>query len=368
MQIHINRAHFSSKLIKAAKHIRLLCSSTALVACSIILAACLLVSLQASSALAETQESKPTRPTVALALGGGGTRGLAHIGVLRVFEQAGIKIDYVAGTSIGAIIGGLYCAGVPLERIEQVFFSKQLLRSFNTVPIGVRVAAIPIFFVPHLFGYKPYDGLYRGNKFAHFLNKTVPECHRNIEDLPTPFCAVASNLLDAKVYAITSGNLSRAIQASSALPVLRRPVSIGDRLYIDGGIQANLPVIQAKQMGADIVIAVDVDENFLAELPKRHFRRIGSVGHRALDMVLAKVDEPQLKAADVVIRPDVTGIHILSSKTKDASYAMDAGTKAALEALPQIREKFNTFSAAATANSGEQSSASAAVHLFPVQK
>lgn len=308
-------------------------------------------------ASAQTAEPKVWRPRVALALGGGGTRGAAHVGVLRIFEREGIPIDGIAGTSIGAIVGGLYAAGVSVDDIENRLLKKSLLHSYHTVPIPVRVAVIPIFFVPHLFGYHPYDGLYRGNRFATYLNKAVPECERQIENLKIPFKAVASNLLDAKPYAIEKGNLGRAIQASAAIPVLRRPVQIEDKLFVDGGIQANLPAKQARQFGADIVIAVDVDETF-SPVPPETFRHIGSVGSKVINMLLVKVDESQREAADIIIQPDVNGIGLLSGSSKEGMRAVKAGEEAALKALPAIKARLKQLEeehSMRSASSGKES-------------
>lgn len=282
------------------------------------------------------REKPANRARVVLALGGGGTRGCAHIGVLRVLDREGIPIDCIVGTSIGAIVGGLYAAGMKPAEIEHRMLNKSLLKAYQTVPIPLRVALIPIFFVPHIFGHHPYDGLYKGNRFRNYLNNSVPEADREIEALPTPFVAVASNLLDAKPYSITKGNLGLAIQASSAIPILRRPVPMNGLLLIDGGLQANLPAKQAKELGADIVIGVDVDETF-TKLEEKEFRRIGSVGKRVINMVLSKVDEDQLSAADILIHPVVNNISLLSTKSKDARYAIEQGEAAATAALPEIR-------------------------------
>jgi NTE family protein len=296
-------------------------------------------SLQGAATTDETKQTTTANPArklkVALALGGGGTRGYAHIGALRVFKREGIPIDIIAGTSMGAIVGGMYCAGLSPDEIEKKMLKKSFARSYYTVPIPVRVAVIPIFIVPHLFGYHPYDGLYVGNRFAKYMNDSLPATRRDIEELKIPYCAVAANLLDGKAYALKTGNLGRAIQASSAVPELRRPVPIDDKLFVDGGIAANLPVTQAKEMGADLVIAVDVDGKF--DATRHDFRKILSVGHQVINMILSKIDEDQAKAADVLIEPDVTGIHLLSSKPADGIRAIKAGEEAAQAALPEIR-------------------------------
>lgn len=286
------------------------------------------------------------KPKIGLALGGGGTRGSAHIGVLRVLEREGIKIDCISGTSVGAIVGGLYCAGVSVDQIEEMFLNKKLLHSYQTVPIWVRLAVVPVFVLPHLIGYHHYDGLYRGNKFATFIEKSVPESCRSIENLKIPFCAVASSLLDGRPHAFKTGCLARAIQASSAIPVLRRPVEIDNDLYVDGGIIDNLPVRQARELGADIVIAVDVDEKFQktgARGELAQFTKIGSVGNRVISMILRRVDEDSVASADLVIAPNVNAISLLSERKKEAMEAIAQGTHSAEAQLPAIRAAIAKF-------------------------
>ncbi len=299
-----------------------------------------LVALSSVCILGTPASAEETRPKIGLALGGGGTRGLAHLAILRIFEKEKIPIDYIAGTSMGAIIGGLYSAGLSTDRIEHMFRDKSIMRSYDTVPIPVRVCLIPFFFLPHLVGYHPYDGLYRGNKFANYINDRLPTDKRDIECLDRAFCAVGSNLLDGKAYPISTGNLGRALQASSAIPGLRRPLAWQGKLFVDGGIVQNMPVKQCRAMGADIVIAVDVDEN-LGLINTNHFRKIGSVSYRCVNMHLAKLDEPQVDQADIVIHPNVDGVELLSRDMKDIDLCLKAGEKAAKAAIPTIQERLN---------------------------
>jgi NTE family protein len=304
------------------------------------LSAFLIVSLNIfSSSLAgqADQVDASFRPRVALAMAGGGTRGVAHIGVLRVLQREGIPIDCIAGTSIGAIVGGLYAAGVPLEKIESIFRTKSILRHFDTVPISVRVALIPALLLPRLIGIRPYDGLYRGGIFRNFLSDLPSPDKRNLEDLKHPvFWAVCSNLLDGYPYVIKEGNLGTALQASSAIPLLRRPVDYGDALLVDGGIVENLPVTEARKMGCDFVIAIDIDQA-VPILPKKDFRKFGSVSKRSINMNLRALDQPQVKAADLVIAPDLGDIGLLSHSLADANRAIKAGEAAAEKAVPTIR-------------------------------
>ena len=283
--------------------------------------------------------SSPRRQLrVGLALAGGGTRGCAHIGVLRALEKAGLKIDCIAGTSMGAIVGGLYASGVSIDDIEQLIMSKKLVHGYDTVPIPVRIAVVPLFFIPHIFGYHPYDGLYRGGVFAKFIRNSAPEGYRDIENFKIPFAAVASNVLDGKPYAIKDGCIGKALQASSAIPFLRRPVEIGDKLFIDGGIVMNLPVDQAREIGADFVIAVNVDDD-LVHLQKKDFRKIGSVATRAMNMHLSAIDRTQEKKADFIIHPDVTGIDLLSRNLKDARRAISSGEQETDQLMSALKKK-----------------------------
>lgn len=274
---------------------------------------------------------------VGLALGGGGTRGGAHAGVLKVFEEEGIPIDLIVGTSIGAIVGGMYAAGVPIDTITDDLLKGRVMKSFMTVPVPLRVVAAPIMIIPRLWSH-PYDGLYKGNLFRNYMLSAIPQPMHNIENFKIPFSAVAFNITDCKQYAISSGNIGYAIQASSAVPGLRKPVEINGKLFVDGGVCANLPVEQTRERGADIVIAVDVDERLLDETLST-FRKMGSVSKRMVTYELAHDDESQLKLADIVIHPNVDGIGLISTNKKDMLHAYEAGIKAAREAIPAIKAK-----------------------------
>ncbi len=274
---------------------------------------------------------------VGLCLGGGGTRGGAHVGVLKVFEEEGIPVDMVVGTSIGAIVGGMYSAGVPVEDITSDMLGGKVMKSFMTVPIPIRVLAAPIMVIPRLWSH-PYDGLYKGNLFRNYMLSAIPPAMHNIENLKIPFAAVAFNIRDCQPYAIESGNIGYAIQASSAVPGLRKPVEIGDKLFVDGGVVANLPVEQTRAKGADIVIAVDIDERLPYE-SFDSFRKMGSVTKRMVTYELHHDDEPATKMADILIHPNVDGIGLVSTKKKDMVRAYEAGIKAAREAMPAIKAK-----------------------------
>ncbi len=276
------------------------------------------------------------KPIVALVLGGGGARGAAHVGVLKVLQREHIPIDMVVGTSIGAIVGGFYCAGIPIEKIEDSFRSAALMKHFMTVPLAVRVLISPILLLPRLFVH-PYDGLYWGGTFRNYLYDMLPDDEKNIEELKIPFSAIATNLMDGTVHNLTTGNLARAMQASSAVPGLRKPVEIGDRLYCDGAMLENVPVMQARKLGADVIIAVNIDERF-PQADKDSFRKIGSISKRIVTMQLYRLDKPSVDQATVTIHPNTTGISLISRSKKDGTRGIEEGEKAAEEALPMVKK------------------------------
>jgi NTE family protein len=290
-----------------------------------------------SGQISHLENAASHRPKIGLALGGGGVRAAAHVGVLKVLEEEGIPIDYIVGSSTGAVVGGLYSAGMTPMHIEEQFTKKKFMHAFLTVPLTLRVLVIPLFYTPKLVGIESYDGLYRGKKFANYLNKQLPATERNIEDMRIPFGAVAVNLIDGKACTITTGNLSRALQASCAIPALRKPVKLGSALYVDGGVLDNLPVERTKKMGADIVIAVDIDEKIVTT-PEPTFKKFGSVAHRVMTMHYSVIDQDQQAIADFIIHPEVTGVGLISTDTADAKKCVEAGEAAARSAVPAIRE------------------------------
>lgn len=282
---------------------------------------------------------KKTGPLkLGLALGGGGARGAAEVGVLKVLAKSGIKFDYIVGTSVGAIVGGLYALGMTPESMQKEFETGKIMKHFMTVPLKLRLAVAPVMLVPRLLGSKSYDGLYKGNKFRKYLIGNVAKDRIKIENLSPQFAAIAFNVLDGKPYMIKEGDLGYALQASSAVPALRKPVEIDGRLFIDGGVACNLPVKQCRELGADIVIAVNVDQPFKPDCPDT-FRKMGSISRRLLNWALYDIDQPQVASADIVIHPDTTGISLISTSKKDIKYGIAQGERTARAQLPEILAK-----------------------------
>lgn len=193
--------------------------------------------------LSDPSSAPPSRK-IGLALGAGAARGLAHIGVLRAIKEAGIHVDVVAGTSFGALIGAVFAAG----NLESLAAD---LLAFDWKRIALLLD--PVF---------PKAGLIDGKKVANFVRAYAP--FTNIEDLPIPFRAVATDLTNGDEVAIGAGNLIDAVRASIAVPGLLTPAHSNGRILLDGGLVNPVPVTVARELGADLVIAVDLSHDVLA--------------------------------------------------------------------------------------------------------
>lgn len=210
------------------------------------------------------------RPKVGLVLSGGGARGAAHVGVLKVLEKQHVIVDCIAGTSMGAVVGGLYASGLSPEDIEKELESidwkdifsdapnrqelpfrrkKDAQKYLTGVEIGVKNGKIAL-----------PKGLIAGQKLG-FLLKSLTLHTTDIDEfdhLPIPFRAIAADIETGEMVVLSRGNFAEALRASMSIPGVFSPVEIDGRLLVDGGIARNLPVDVVKQMGADVVIAVDI--------------------------------------------------------------------------------------------------------------
>lgn len=278
------------------------------------------------------------RVRVGLALGGGGARGAAHVGVLKVLLEEGVPIDVIAGTSIGSVVGGLYSAGVSTDDLSKDFQDGKLMKEFTPLPLTLRIVFAPVIFLPRVFGAKPYDGLYTGKSFRKYIDSLVPDSNRKIEQLRIPFCAVCTNVVTGESEHIAKGDIGTALQASTAVPGLRKPVEVDGKLFCDGGLIRNVPVSHARELGADFVIAVDIDER-LHDVPLDTFRKPGSVSKQALRIQLADSDHLWRKDADFVIHPNTDGITLISRKATDGQRGFQAGVDAARAAMPELKRK-----------------------------
>lgn len=176
---------------------------------------------------------------IGLALSGGAAKGLAHIGVIKAIEEAGIQVDFISGSSMGALVGAAYASGVPIDTLEKV-------------AIGTDLKTVAKLFRP---GLSP-SGFVDGKKVKEFLYTLYGD--KKIEDLPIPFTATAADISTGKLYIISKGSLIEAVRASISIPIVFTPVKHRDNLLVDGGLVDPLPIDIVKEMGADYIIAVHV--------------------------------------------------------------------------------------------------------------
>ena len=250
---------------------------------------------------------------IGLALSGGATHGAAHIGVLQVLEREGIRPQFLAGTSAGAIIGGAYCAGIPVDEIQRLFLK---LEWPDLLKLTLR----------------PKLSFFNAQPMEEFLKAVIGE--RTFEDLTIPLAVVACDLNTGEKIVLNKGPLATAIRASSAFPALFPPVQMGDKLLVDGGVVDNLPVEEVLAMGAKFVIASDVSRR----------GRIARPPENPIDILTASIYLMQARSAyssfddyDCYIRPDMG----LSSAWgfKESMSTIEAGRIAAEYALPKLKEK-----------------------------
>ena len=253
----------------------------------------------------------PKPPRLGLALGGGAARGFAHIGVIQVLEENGIKVDLVAGTSAGSLVASLYASGKT---------GKELQTLAETMDEG----AITDWSFP-------LRGLIRGEALARFIRDKTGG--RAIEQMALPLGIVATDLSDGSSVLFRSGDTGTAVRASSAVPAVFQPVRIGQREYVDGGLVSPVPVRFAKEMGAQLVIAVDITSPPEKDPPGDAFRML----MQTFSIMGRSINFFELRDADVVIRPRLDGVG--SADFTARRRAVQAGREAAQALLPLIRQR-----------------------------
>ena len=259
---------------------------------------------------------KTKRKKIGLALGSGGLKGFAHVGVIKVLEENNIPIDFIAGSSIGALVGGLYAANKDIKQLEEIIFTTDVKKGLGLLD-------------PRLS-----KGLLRGRKIEEFVNHYL--YRKNFDDLKIPLAVVATNLRTGEAEIIQNGDLSSAIRASISVPIIFQPIKREGKLLIDGGMTMPIPIKVLKQMGADIVIAVNLYNAF--ERPKR-FPKISMslIGNETLEIMLYQITKRDIVEADVVIAPDVDGYSVIKA-LEQRQKIFHLGEESAREKINLIKE------------------------------
>jgi len=286
-------------------------------------------------------QEKKTKPKIGVVLSGGGAKGLAHIGVLKVLEEAGVEVSYIGGTSMGAIVGGLYAAGYSAKELDSIFRSidaDALLKDYTPrknknffekrndelyalqLPFqGFRIG-VPTAISKGLYNYTTINRLTNHVRYIRDFNK-----------LPIPFVCIATDVETGREVVLNQGILADAVLASGAFPSLYNPVEIDGRMLIDGGVTNNYPIEEVKKMGADIIIGVDVQDPL-----KTRDQIKGATG------ILVQINNYQMiekmeekrKATDIYIKPDISGFSVVSFE--DGEQIIKQGEEAARKILTTL--------------------------------
>ncbi|HMC82169.1 MAG TPA: patatin-like phospholipase family protein, partial [Candidatus Polarisedimenticolia bacterium] len=277
-------------------------------------------SFRSVPALSSPGEGRPAsdpgkRPIIGLALSGGGARGLAHIGVLKALEELHVRVDRVAGTSMGAVVGSLLACGYNASEIESILLEVDWSEIFRNAAPRSRVALLGrqessryLVSLPMKgFRVQVPAGVTEGEKVTSLLSllTATAEDGGSFDELPIPFRAVATDLGTGERVVLDSGNLAEAIRASLAVPLLFTPIELKGRLLVDGGLTDNFPTDVARGMGSDLVIGSDVTT------PLRGPEELTSplaVGDQALSLQVVASTRGRRELADAVILPDLPGV------------------------------------------------------------
>ena len=274
------------------------------------------------------------RPKIGLALAGGGARGAAHIGILKRLKELRIPVDYIAGTSIGAIVGGLYASGKSPEELELIINEINWNAVFKDKPPREQLSPRRkvednLFLVDKLPGLKDGQlklpqGVIQGQAFYTLIKDLTRSASaiKDFNDFNPPFRAIATDLETGEAVAIDHGDLATAIRASMSVPAIFAPVEIDGRLLVDGGLANNLPIDVVRKMGADIVIAVDISSPFV---DREHLDNVLAVAYQLTNFLTRNNTLRQLESLtekDILIVPDLQTVESADFKSTDRAVEM----------------------------------------------
>ncbi|MDD4358228.1 MAG: patatin-like phospholipase family protein [Candidatus Pacebacteria bacterium] len=253
------------------------------------------------------------RKKVGIALGSGGAKGYAHIGVLKVLEENNIPIDFIAGSSAGAVVGSLYSLYKDTKKVEETLTDFHKIRSLLDISLK--------------------GGLIKGKKIINFFENKFED--KRFKDLSIPMCVIATDYNTGEEVRIKNGNIALAVRASMAVPFVFELVDCGKRELCDGGLSSPVPIKALKEMGADVVIGVRIEDKVMNTKKKN----IYSMTERSFAIMQHRLSEYELKECDVLIDPyfedyGILGIHkIFQGKTFDAIEEGERSTKERLSAI-----------------------------------
>ncbi|RQL23588.1 patatin-like phospholipase family protein [Neisseria meningitidis] len=283
------------------------------IAAAALLAAC--GTAENNAARKPVQTAKPAA-VVGLALGGGASKGFAHVGIVKVLKENGIPVKVVTGTSAGSIVGSLFASGMSPDRLE---LEAEILGKTDLVDLTLSTS-----------------GFIKGEKLQNYINRKVGG--RQIQQFPIKFAAVATDFETGKAVAFNQGNAGQAVRASAAIPNVFQPVIIGRHTYVDGGLSQPVPVSAARRQGANFVIAVDISARPGKNISQGFFSYLD----QTLNVMSVSALQNELGQADVVIKPQVLDLGAVGGFDQKKR-AIQLGEEAARAALPEIKRKLAAY-------------------------
>lgn len=260
----------------------------------------------------------PERPKIALVLGGGGARGLAHIGVLKVLEEEKVPIDMVVGTSVGALVGAVYCAGEPMGKLEKM----GEMINWNELTDLSQSSIVKLFVSEQLLSTE---------KMEQYLDEKIGK--KNFQELEVPFACVATDLVTGERVVFREGEVALAARASATIPGIFDPVEYRHRYLVDGGLYDNIPTDVARLMKADIIIAVSVS----ADYSKNDVSNVFSILMQSIYIQGRQLEYERAKVADIMIKPNVGDVSAVDlGRSREC---IDAGISATRMMVPEIKRK-----------------------------
>lgn len=314
--------------------------SNAIVALFLVLFSCQDVFAQQTQTQTRTQTL--IRPRVGVVLSGGGAKGFAHIGALKVIEESGLPIDYIAGTSMGSIVGGLYAMGYDTETMERLVreqdwdavMSDAIPRKYISVDEKILdrhyLATFPFRNKKIQMSPAIYDG-----EMVNLLLARLTSPAYKIKDyskLSVPFLCVATDIENAEAYEMTKGNLQRSIRASMSIPFYFTPVEVDNRLLVDGGLRNNFPVHNLREKGIDIIIGIDVQRDFH---DKEDLNSLANILDQIIAMTDIDANRQAMQEVDIHIRPELRDFGMMDFNDYDT--IIELGEASARKYLPQLK-------------------------------
>jgi len=290
------------------------------------------------------------KPSIGLALSGGGARGLSQIGVLKAFKEAGIEIDDIAGTSMGSIVGGLYSAGFDIEQLDSIARSTDwdmLLspgkKSRRELFVDQKITDDRALFTLRLNGFTPVipTSFNNGQKLTNFLTRLTYlapiQSNNNFDDLLYKYRAVCTDLISGKPVVLKSGLLGKAMRASSSVTFFLSPVKWDSLYLVDGGLVSNIPVSTARELGADVVVAVNTTSPLR---PKEQMQYPWYVADQVVSIPIKLLNQKEIENADIVISPELQNVSAAEFVNIDS--IINKGYEAAKKKVNLIKEKIDS--------------------------